>query len=235
MKFNFQITRQYDKMDCGPTCLLMIAKHYGRFYPLQFIRNLCNVTKEGVSIADIGYASDKIGFKFQAVRAKFDELQTKIVHPSILHWGQNHFVVLYKIRGNKLYIADPAKGKLKLNKYDFEKKWLKNDGKGIVIVLQPGINFNTINIEYAKGKKDRLSSFLNYFNNYRQPLLYLLIIISIITFLNIFLPFIPKSIIDIGISRKDIKFIQYILVGNIFLIACSFLSGILRDLSLIHI
>lgn len=98
-------------MDCGPTCLRMVAKHYGRNFTGQTLRKLCEINREGASLLGISDASEKIGFRLMGVKLSIKDLnETEL--PSILHWRQNHFVVLYKIKRNKCYFADPANGLL---------------------------------------------------------------------------------------------------------------------------
>src|SRR6476659_10179641 len=99
--------KQPDQMDCGPTCLRMVAKFYGRNFKLQTLRQLCEINREGVSLLGISDASEKIGFRSLGAKLNLQELRDAEL-PCILHWRQNHFVVLYKINGGKYYIADPA-------------------------------------------------------------------------------------------------------------------------------
>lgn len=225
----FPQERQYDKMDCGPTCLKIISEHYGRYYSLQFLREHCSVTREGVSLADLVYASDKIGFKSHAVRCTLDDLKSQVQFPAILHWGQNHFVVIYKIRGEKIYISDPASGKISYRSEDFLKKWVKDNNKGVALLLQPSINFKTVHIEEIIDNKNTLFDFFKYFTNYKKILFLLLLVMSIITVLNIILPFISRSVIDIGVNKRDLQFIKIILIANLALIVCSFFTTIIRD------
>ncbi|MBP2616644.1 peptidase domain-containing ABC transporter [Chryseobacterium jejuense] len=226
---SFPHERQYDKMDCGPTCLKIIAKHYGRYYSLQFLRDLCSVTKEGVSLADLVYASDKIGIKSHAVRCTFPELKSQVHLPAILHWGESHFVVIYRIKGDKIYISDPARGKVVYQLGEFLKKWSKYNDKGIVLLIEPANNFKTVHIEETVEQKNMLFDFLKYFTNYRKILLLLFLVMAVITGLNVFLPFISRSVIDIGVNKRDLQFIEMILVANLALIICSFFSTIIRD------
>ena len=108
----YKLTNYYqlDAMDCGPTCLRMIAKHYGRSYSLQGLREKSFITREGVSMLGISEAAESIGFRTSGVRITYEQLRDEAVKPCILHWNQNHFVVCYKIKKGKIYIADPASG-----------------------------------------------------------------------------------------------------------------------------
>lgn len=229
MMNSFPHERQYDKMDCGPTCLKMIAKHYGRYYSLQFFRDLCSVTKEGVSLADLVYASDKIGLKSHAVKCTFNDLKSQVHFPAILHWGQGHFVVIYQIKGERIYISDPARGKTIYKLEEFQKKWIKDDDKGVALLMQTANNFKTLHIEETIDQKNTLFDFFKYFANYKKVLALLFLVMAVITGLNVFLPFISRSVIDIGVNKRDLQFIKMILVANLALIVCSFFSTIIRD------
>src|ERR1700730_940862 len=107
---SFSFYRQSDSMDCGPTCLMMVAKHYGKNFILQLLRKKTQIGKEGVNMLGISEAAENVGFRTQAVKLTYESLSKDALLPCILHWDQNHFAVLYKIRKNKVYIADPAKG-----------------------------------------------------------------------------------------------------------------------------
>ncbi|WP_313001901.1 peptidase domain-containing ABC transporter [Chryseobacterium gleum] len=226
---SFPHERQYDKMDCGPTCLRIVAQHYGRYYSLQFLRDLCSITKEGVSLADLIYACEKIGIKSHAVRCTFQELKSQVHLPAILHWGESHFVVIYRIKGDKIYISDPARGKVTYRLDEFQRKWKKDNEKGIALLIEPAHNFKTVHIEEVIEQKNTLFDFLRYFSNYKKILFLLLVVMTIITGLNLFLPFISRSVIDIGVNKRDLQFIKMILIANLALIICSFFSTIIRD------
>ena len=125
--------QQLDSMDCGPSCLRMIAKFYGHSYSLQNLREKCFITRQGVSMLGISDAAESIGLRTQGVRVSLEQLIEDVPLPCILHWNQNHFVVLYAIKkGNNLSskekyrfsISDPAKEKYQIDKAGFEKCWI---------------------------------------------------------------------------------------------------------------
>ena len=133
-RYYFRVQLQYDTMDCGPACLSMLSSIYGKKYSLQFIRENCSITSEGVSLLGITEAAKKIGFKTISAKLTINNLkESKETLPAILHWNQNHFVVLYKIKNNKFYIADPAHGLVKLNEERFKKSWLSEEDKGVTL------------------------------------------------------------------------------------------------------
>lgn len=134
-------------MDCGPACLKSIAKHYGKHYSLTYLSDLCGITNEGVSMAGIMRAAEIIGFRSLAVKCTLEELENKIPLPSICHWKNEHFIIVYKIVkkrvGSEIYVADPAKGLVCYDILDFKEKWLSDQNgerKGVALLLEPEIN-----------------------------------------------------------------------------------------------
>lgn len=143
---SFPTYRQYDAMDCGPTCLRMITKYYGKSLSLQFLRQKCQVNRAGVSLLGICDAAESIGLRTLPVKVNFEKLQKQAVLPFIAHWKQNHFVVVYKISASSVYIADPAKGRIKLSKADFLSGWIstRENGEelGVALLAEPTHIFN---------------------------------------------------------------------------------------------
>lgn len=131
---------QHDSMDCGPTCLRMIAKFYGKSYSLQTLRDKCHITREGVSMLGISDAAESVGFRTTGVKLTWVQLCEEIPLPCIVHWNQKHFVVVYDInRKGMVTVADPASGLLKYNADDFLKCWMQSEDKdyGLALLLEP--------------------------------------------------------------------------------------------------
>ena len=131
---------QHDSMDCGPTCLRMIAKFYGKSYSLQTLRDKCHITREGVSMLGISDAAESVGFRTTGIKLTWVQLCEEIPLPCIVHWNQKHFVVVYDInRKGMVTVADPASGLLKYNADDFLKCWLQSEDKdyGLALLLEP--------------------------------------------------------------------------------------------------
>ena len=136
---------QLDSMDCGPTCLRMIAKYYGRRYSLETLRDKAFITREGVSMLGISDAAESIGFRTSGVRITLRQLKEDVPLPCILHWNQNHFVVCYKIKDDRYYIADPAAGKVVYREAEFTPCWystkVNGEETGTALLLEPGPEF----------------------------------------------------------------------------------------------
>lgn len=116
---------QRDAMDCGPTCLRMVAKFYGRSYSLRTLREKCHISREGVSLLGISDAAESIGFHTVGVKITWEQLTQEVTMPCIAHWNQRHFIVVYGILKNRgkyeFLVADPASGKMALQKYEIQK------------------------------------------------------------------------------------------------------------------
>ncbi len=227
---------QMDAKDCGPACLKIIAKYYGKYYSLQYLRDLCGLTKVGVSLLDISYVAQSIGFRTICVKATIQDLRDKISFPCIVHWDNSHFIVIYKIVKDRVYVSDPAQGLLTYSTEEFYKKWYKEEeANGVLMALEPMANFDEIKPLEKQQRFKTFESILGYFYPYKSAFGILFIIMLIATFLQAILPFISKAVIDIGIQTRDVNFIHLILIGNIILLLSITLSNVLRDWVLLHV
>lgn len=124
---------QHDSMDCGPTCLKMVAKFYGKNYSLQNLRDRCHITREGVSLLGISDAAESIGFRTTGVKVTWRQMVEEMPLPCIVHWNQRHFVVVYDVVKKhgvyKVMVADPASGLLEYTEEDFRGLWLESERK----------------------------------------------------------------------------------------------------------
>jgi ATP-binding cassette subfamily B protein len=233
---NFPSEKQYDKMDCGPACLKIIAKHYGKYYSLQTFRERSGITKDGVTLLGLSYAAESIGLKSLCLECSEIDLIKKIQLPCIIHWEANHFVVVYKINTKTVFISDPAKGLLTLPMDVFKKKWIV-DGKsvGYVLILEPTADFLLREAETRIERLKTFEKFFHYFVPYKTALINLAFVLLIITSLQVSLPFITRAVIDVGIQTGDIHFLHLLLIGNIAIILCSALGSVVRDWIMMHI
>ncbi|MDB5022666.1 MAG: peptidase transporter [Mucilaginibacter sp.] len=229
---NFPHYRQHDFMDCGPTCLRMVAKHYGRNFNIQTLRKLCAVNKQGVTLLDISQAAEQLNFR--SLGAKLTTKQLKDAEmPSILHWRQDHFVVLYRIKDDKYYIADPANDLVKLEEIDFKRNWESNEDAGIALLLTPTPEF--YEQEDEKGSEVRWSFLLRYLIIYRKLVMQLLLGLGIGSMLQLIAPFLTQSIVDIGINTRNLNFIYIILIAQSMLIIGRVSVEFIRSWILLHI
>lgn len=228
----FQLYKQLDAMDCGPSCLRMIAKHYGRSFNLRSLSKLCGFNKEGVSLLGLSDTAEKIGFR--SLGAKLTTTQLKDAElPCILHWRQYHFVVLYKIKRNKYYIADPAAGLVVLDEVAFNNSWVSDKEAGIALLLSPTPKFYEQDDENMG--EVRWSFMLQYLVKYRSLILQLILGLGAGSILQLITPFLAQSVIDVGINTHNLNFIYIILIAQLMLIAGRVSVEFIRSWVLLHI
>lgn len=214
----FSHYHQLDAMDCGPTCLRMIAKHYGRTYTLQSLRERSFISREGVSMLGISDAAESIGFRTSGVRITLEQLKSEALLPCILHWNQNHFVVLYKIKNGQYYMADPASELVTYREDELFRCWIstKVDGKdtGAALLLEPGPEFYELEDEKDKREKG-LTFFFRYIIPYKRQLTQLVLGMITVSLLQLILPFLTQSMVDTGIRDSNLSFITLILIAQL--------------------
>lgn len=237
MPKRFPFYPQLEAMDCGSTCLRMVAKFYGRFYSLEYLREISNTGKDGVSLLDLSEAAELIGLKTLAVEADIVQLLDVIPKPCIINWGNNHFVVVYHQDSSKVWIADPAQGKYKLNNDEFIQKWIGEDAdvenSGIVLICQSTPDFYTFNgKESQKGSWQYVS---NYFKQYKALIFQIIIGLFLGSTLQLLFPFFIKSIVDIGINNNDLSFIALVLIAQLILFISQISVEFIRNWNILHV
>lgn len=230
----FPYYKQPDQMDCGPTCLRMVAKHFGRNFKVQTLRQLCQINREGVSLLGISDAAEKIGFRSLGAKLGLTDLK-EAEQPCILHWRQNHFVVLYKISKGKYHIADPARGLIKLTEQEFASGWLADttSNEGIALLLSPTPYF--YEQEEEANTTIGWSFLLRYLVTYRRLVTQLVLGLGIGTMLQLITPFLTQSVMDIGINTRNLNFIYIIIIAQAALIIGRVSVDFIRSWILLHI
>lgn len=228
---------QHDTMQCGVACLKMICMYYGKDYSLNTLSQYCSPTNEGVSLLGISEAAQKLGLKSLCGRMSLNSLKT-LTLPCILHWDQNHFVVLYKLSKNNYYIADPGKGLVRYSNEDFSSHWIStiSNGveKGIGMLLEPTVEFNR-HKENAQTEKRSFRFLLEYVNQYKRYFLQIVLGLFLGCLIQLALPFMTQSIVDVGIGHRNIGFIWLILLGQLMLTVSCALTDYIRRWLLLHI
>ncbi len=223
-------------MDCGPTCLRMVAKYYGKNFSLQKLRDISGINKEGVSLLGISEAAEKIGFRTMGSRLGVEQLAEAEL-PAILHWNQNHFVVLHKIKKGKYYIADPGKGLIEYTQAEFLQRWLstQNNGhsQGIALMLSPSPTF--YEQEGDKNEGLNFSFLLRYLYRYKQLVAQLFVGLGVGSLLQLIVPFLTQSVVDIGINTRNLNFIYIILIAQTMLFLGRMSVDFIRSWILLHI
>ena len=236
MKFcRFPVEYQMDSHDCGPAALKIIAKHFGKYYSLQYLRDRCGITKEGVSLHDISVGAENIGLRTLAVKCDVNEVVNSVPFPAIIFWNNNHFVVVYHADKKHIYVSDPARGRVKYSHETFKQGWYqRGENQGVLLAVEPTVDFKETKAEKEQ-KRNSFLSILKYFTPYSHSFALIFVIMFIVTALQGVLPFISKAVIDVGIKTSDVNFINMILIGNISILLSVMVFNVLRDWILLHI
>jgi ATP-binding cassette subfamily B protein len=232
----FPFEHQLDAMDCGPACLKIVAKYYGKYYSLQHLRDLCGLTRAGVSFLDLSYGAEKIGLHTLAVNANIKTLHEKVPFPCIIHWKNSHFIVVYKTTKTRVYVSDPAQGLLSYTREEFKEGWYKkSEENGAILAIEPMADFLQRDLEERTERVKTFENIISYFVPYKKHFVTIIFVMLIATVLQGLLPFISKAVIDVGIYTRDVDFINIVLIGNIVIIISVTLSSAVRDWLLLHI
>ena len=235
----FPYYQQRDQMDCGPTCLQMITRYYGKSYTLPFLREISYITREGVSLQGIIEAAERIGFRTMPVKVPFkkdDEVEPSLLDapfPCIVHWNQRHFVVAYKANKRYVWIADPAEGRFKLPHSAFKKSWISDQKKGVALLLEPTPEF--YEEKGVKVDKQGFSFLLKYLTPYKKLMFQLILGLVLGSLFQLILPFLTQSVVDIGIQNQNVGFIYLILLGQLMIFSGQLCVNLLQSWILLHI
>jgi ATP-binding cassette subfamily B protein len=234
---SFPFVKQPDAMDCGPACLKMIAGFYKKNISLDTLRKRCFITREGVSFLGLSEAADSLGFRTLGVKISFDLLADNVPLPCIVHWRQKHFIVVYKIQNGKIWAADPAIGLVKYSVDEFEKLWCStlNEGKpsGLVLIIEPTPALHDVASE--EEKTGGFSFLFRYFRLYKKYFFQLVLSLFLGSCIQLIIPFLTQSVIDVGLNNSDLGFIYLILFAQLALIFGKLSVEFIRGWLLLHI
>ena len=241
---SLKICYQRDAMDCGPSCLAIIAKHYGQQADKEQLRKICSLGKEGVSLLGISKAAENRSFKTIGGRLSFEILSQEVPLPCIVHWNQNHFVVVYKIKKHKkgkytVYVADPGKGFVTYTKEEFCEHWVstKTNGeeKGIALLLEPTEQFYVQKTEETIPTHNRVKFLWSYLKKYKRFFTQLILGLLLGSLQQLVFPFLTQAIVDTGIGGKDIEFVWLVLLAEMMLLFSRTAIDFIRSKILLHI
>ena len=230
---------QHDSMDCGPTCLKMVAKFYGKNYSLQNLRDRCHITREGVSLLGISDAAESIGFRTTGVKVTWRQMVEEMPLPCIVHWNQRHFVVVYDVVKKhgvyKVMVADPASGLLEYTEEDFRGLWLESERKteGIALILEPTPKFYE-----EEGDDERrhygFAYVLKYLRPYRTYIIQILLAMLTASVISLLMPFITQSVVDKGIGTGSLSLIVVLLIAQLTLTLGGLANNLIRSWLMLH-
>jgi ATP-binding cassette, subfamily B, bacterial HlyB/CyaB len=220
---HFPFIRQYDQMSCGTTCLMMIAKYYGKFFSSSRLRELAYVDRSGSSLANLASAAEQIGFTTRGMKLDYEKLMS-VTHPCIIHWQGYHYVVVYRITGDEVWVADPALGLRKYKKNYFMENWT-----GIALILEP-------TPEFKKQEEDisSIRNFLQFVMPYRTILFEILTASIILNLFGLTTPIFTQNVIDKVILHNNMSLLNIMLIGMLIVIIFRFLVDILRQYLIVH-
>lgn len=243
----FPIFTQHDVMECGPTCLRMVMAYYGRNYPLERLRDMCHIQRDGVSLLGVAEAAEQLGMHTTGVKATLQQLVDEVPLPCILHWNQGHFVVLYEVKrtkeGLQFKVADPVGQRITYTEREFLRYWASDTEEGqpagIALMLEPTPDFNCD--EYVEDDSDRkarkrsLMLLLSYMRPYKRLIAQLFLGLTVVSLLQLVLPFLTQAIVDFGISRQDLGFIVLVLIAQLMLMIGSTSVQFIQSWILLHV
>ena len=224
-------------MDCGPACLRMIAKFYGKHFSLPYLREKSFIDREGVSLLGISYAAEAIGFRTMSVKIPFQQLLDEDVVPFIAHWRQKHFVVVYKVKKNKVYVADPAHGLVTMSRQEFCDGWISDSSDnvdyGIALLLETTPSF--YDAEGDKTNRNSWGFLLSYLYKYKGLLAQLVVGLFAGSIIMLIGPFLTQSLVDMGIQYRDYNLVNLILFAMLAMFAGQLSIEFIRGWILLHL
>lgn len=235
----FPFVKQADSMQCGIACLSMICRYYGKNFSLQYLEQQCHPTKEGVSLKGIADVCDYLNIDYTAGRVSLKDIDDCPL-PCILHWNQNHFVVLYKIdqHGTRFWIADPGKGKYKITIDDLKKHWISTTSNGVEKGIAMFFRKTSLFESTSSNNTEEHRSFgflVKYIWQYKSFFIQIIVGLGLGCILQLIMPFLTQWIVDIGIKYQDVKFIWLVLLGELMIIIGRTATDFIRRWLLLHI
>ena len=234
----FPFYKQLDRMDCGPTCLKMIAKFHGKVYDIDYLRNLTHISQQGVTYGGISEAAEKIGLQTLGASVNFEILKEQAPLPCIVQWRQRHFIIVYKITKDTVHVADPAFGLIKYSYAEFLDGWLPNKDKNmqeeaVVLLLEPTPKFHESE-QGTKIKKHGFSFLFPYFKPYHRIVGQVLLGLFLVSLLQLAFPFLTQSVVDYGINYQNLDFVYLILIAQIVFFVSRTAVQMIRDWLMLH-
>lgn len=239
MADRFPFYKQLDSADCGAACLRMVAMHYGRHYTFEYLRQLSYLDREGVSLSGISDAAEKIGLRTLGVKVGFRRLGDDIPLPCVAHWQQDHFVVVYRVKDGKVYVADPKVGKIQYDEQDFMNNWLSDvvntEPQGVLLLFETTSEFYQKEGEVRQSMPSGLVFLWPYMNQYRKLVVQLLIGLIVGSLIQLAFPFMMQALVDKGVQLNDINFVYLILIAQGMLFVGQMAVEFIRGWILLHI
>lgn len=244
----FSHYKQIDSKDCGPTCLKIIAKHYGKTINIQDLRAYSETGREGSNLLFLSDAAEKIGFRTLGVKVNLKKLD-ELPLPCILHWNKNHYVVLYEVpekkkifkKAKKSYkISDPAIGLINYSEKEFLDFWIGKNAnefteEGIALLIEPTPKFSQTEFDKEENNQFGFSLLFQYLLPYKSFMFQLAVGLFAGSILQLIFPFLTQSIVDVGVQNKNISFVYLVLIAQLFLFLGRTALELIRSWILLHL
>ena len=238
VRLGFPVYRQLDARDCGPTCVRMVARHYGRNFSLAALRERMFQDRQGVSLLNVGYVAEAIGFRTYSAKTDWESLAAEAPLPAIVHWQQNHFVVVHRIRGDRVEVADPALGPITYTREQFLDGWasIAEDGsrRGILLLMEPTPRFYAQEHD-TRGQTDGFRFILPYARGYGRLFTQVGLGMLVVSLLQLLFPLLSQAIVDHGIGARDLGFVHLVLAAQLMLVFSRTGVEFVRNRLLFHV
>lgn len=233
----FPVFIQHDANDCGPACLRMVAKYYGKNFTIESLRQKCFINRTGVSLLGISEAAESIGFRTRGIKLSFDQLRDDIILPCIVHWNQEHFVIVRKISKDKIFVIDPAYGAVNYSRADFMRSWSSTieDGEYLGICLQLETTPEFYKTEEGEIERGKLGFLARYLHGYNRLLIQIILGVILGSIIQVIFPFLFQTIVDKGIVIPNYSLIVTILLAQIILVTSRFSLEFIRNWIILHL
>lgn len=229
----FPVSIQHDSRQCGVACLKIICEYFGKKYSFYDISQYCHASKRGVSLLGISEGATSLGLDYLSFKCSVSALKDNLKYPAIIHWKQNHFVVLYKISkdGKYFHVSDPGRGLVKLSREEFEEGWwstVDDDGnrEGVAMLLCPDSAFGNVKSEMADSYS--IKYVLSFFSQYRKNFAFILLALLAVTGLGVVIPYLTQAVVDKGVANKDMNIVWMILLGQFVITLSSTIFDFIR-------
>jgi ATP-binding cassette subfamily B protein len=236
-KKTFPFYKQIDQFDCGPACLKMISKFYGRNFNPEHLRHVCNITPDGITVKSLMNGAEALGFQTVPAYITYQVLAEEAPLPCIAYWRDRHFLVVYHVDKDSVHVADPSHGLIKYSKQEFMQAWQNNtkatdETQGIVILLEPTARFHEQeDTDFSKG----LRGIIPYLKNYHKYILQVFIGLIAGSFIQLILPFITQKLVDKGINLGNLNFVYVLLIAQLVLFLSSIFLTVIRSWLLLYV
>ena len=214
---------QLSEMDCGAACVAMILRYYRKHVSINRLRDLVNVSREGATLHSVAEGAERLGFHARGIRASYEHL-AKVELPAIAHWEGYHYIVLYEANPDHVIVADPAIGRRKLTREEFDKGWT-----GYLLLLQP-----TPRLEGVEESKTTFGRFLPLLKPYRRLLFEIFVASLLLQLFGLATPIFTQVIVDKVLVHKSVSVLNMLLVGMLLVAVFQTATSALRYYLLVH-